>query len=78
MRDRQATATRYPGRRLGIGQMQLSPSLHRLGSGIVASYLVADAGGVTIVDAGLPGFWGDLPKELAAMGRSLDDVRGVS
>ncbi len=57
--------------------MQLAPSLHRLGSGIVASYLVADAGGVTIIDAGLPGFWGDLPKELAAMGRSLDDVRGV-
>jgi glyoxylase-like metal-dependent hydrolase (beta-lactamase superfamily II) len=57
--------------------MQLAPSLHRLGSGIVASYLVADATGVTIIDAGLPGFWRDLPKELAAMGRSLDDVRGV-
>ena len=58
-------------------QMQIAPSLHRLGSGIVASYLVEDPSGVTIIDAGLPGFYGDLPKELAAMGRSLDDVRGV-
>ena len=57
--------------------MQIAPSLHRLGSNIVASYLVGDATGVTIIDAGLPGFWGDLPTELAAMGRSLDDVRGV-
>ena len=57
--------------------MQIAPSLHRLGSNIVASYLVGDATGVTIIDAGLPGFWGDLRTELAAMGRSLDDVRGV-
>ena len=57
--------------------MRISPSLHRLGSDIVASYLVEDGGLVTIIDAGLPGFWGDLPAELAAMGRSVDDVRAV-
>ena len=57
--------------------MELAPSLHRLGSDMVNSYLIADAGLVTVVDAGLPGFWGDLPSELAAMGRSLDDVRAV-
>ena len=57
--------------------MQIAPSLHRLGSNLVASYLVADATGITLIDAGLPGFWGDLPTELAAMGRSLEDVRGV-
>jgi len=57
--------------------MQLSPSLHRLGSSLVNSYLVEEGGLVTIVDAGLPGYWTDLPKELAAMGRSLDDVRAV-
>ena len=32
---------------------------------------------MTIVDAGLPGYWKDLPVELAAMGRSLDDVRAI-
>jgi glyoxylase-like metal-dependent hydrolase (beta-lactamase superfamily II) len=57
--------------------MKLAPSLHRLGSSLVNSYLVEEAGQVTIVDAGLPGYWGDLPAELAAMGRSLDDVRAV-
>lgn len=57
--------------------MQLGPSLHRIGSTLVNSYLVEDAGLVTIIDAGLPGYWNDLPGELAAMGRTLDDVRAV-
>jgi glyoxylase-like metal-dependent hydrolase (beta-lactamase superfamily II) len=57
--------------------MQLSKSLHRLGSSLVNSYLVEEGGLVTIIDAGLPGYWRDLPAELAAMGRSLDDVRAV-
>jgi glyoxylase-like metal-dependent hydrolase (beta-lactamase superfamily II) len=57
--------------------MQIAPSLHRLGNGSVNAYLVEDGGEVTIVDAGLPGFWADLPGELAAMGRTLDDVRAL-
>jgi glyoxylase-like metal-dependent hydrolase (beta-lactamase superfamily II) len=57
--------------------MKLAPSLHRLGSSLVNSYLVEEGGLVTIVDAGLPGYWRDLPVELAAMGRTLDDVRAV-
>jgi glyoxylase-like metal-dependent hydrolase (beta-lactamase superfamily II) len=44
---------------------------------MVNSYLVEDAGEVTIVDAGAPAYWGQLPAELAAIGRSLDDVRSV-
>jgi glyoxylase-like metal-dependent hydrolase (beta-lactamase superfamily II) len=56
---------------------QIAPSLHRLGSSLVNSYLIEEAGLVTIVDAGLPGYWGDLSAELAAMGRSLDDVRAI-
>ena len=57
--------------------MQIGPSLHRLGPGNVNAYLIEDAGEVTIVDAGLPAFWADLPAELAAMGRTLDDVRAL-
>ena len=58
--------------------MQLSPSLHRLGSSsLVNSYLVEEAGRITVIDAGLPGLWKDLLAELQAMGRSLDDVRAV-
>ena len=41
--------------------MQLAPGLHRLGDGLVNAYLLADGGAVTIVDAGVPGYWGDLP-----------------
>src|SRR5262249_18170275 len=44
---------------------------------LVNSYLVEEGGGVTVVDAGLPGQWKDLLTELDSMGRSLDDVRAV-
>ena len=57
--------------------MKLAPSLHRIGSDLVAVYLVEDVTGVTIVDAGLPGQWDELEPELGLMGRSLEDVRGV-
>jgi glyoxylase-like metal-dependent hydrolase (beta-lactamase superfamily II) len=57
--------------------MKLAPSLHRIGSDLVAVYLVEDATGVTIVDAGLPGQWDELEPELTLMGRSLEDIRGV-
>jgi glyoxylase-like metal-dependent hydrolase (beta-lactamase superfamily II) len=57
--------------------VEIAPRIRRLGEGIANSYLVADGGGVTIVDAGAPAYWGDLPAELAALGRSLADVRSV-
>jgi glyoxylase-like metal-dependent hydrolase (beta-lactamase superfamily II) len=57
--------------------MELAPSLHRIGSDLVNSYVVEEAGGLTVIDAGLPGQWADLTAELARMGRSLDDIRGV-
>ena len=57
--------------------MEIAPRIRRLGAGLVNSYLVEDGGGVTIVDAGAPAYWNDLPDELAAFGRSLPDVRSV-
>jgi glyoxylase-like metal-dependent hydrolase (beta-lactamase superfamily II) len=57
--------------------MQIAAGIHRLGAGLVNSYLVEDGGAVTIVDAGLPGYWSDLRDELAVMGRSLADVQAV-
>jgi glyoxylase-like metal-dependent hydrolase (beta-lactamase superfamily II) len=57
--------------------MDIAPRIRRVGPGIINSYLVESAGEVTIVDAGVPSYWGDLPAELDAMGRSLDDVRSV-
>ncbi|MGI9823400.1 MBL fold metallo-hydrolase [Agromyces sp. Marseille-Q5079] len=57
--------------------MQLAPSLHRIGNDIVAVYLVDAPDGVTLIDAGLAGQWKELLAELDAMGRTIDDVRGV-
>jgi glyoxylase-like metal-dependent hydrolase (beta-lactamase superfamily II) len=57
--------------------MKLGPHLHRIGNDIVAAYLVDTDDGVTVIDAGLAGHWRDLNAELASMGRSVDDIRGV-
>jgi glyoxylase-like metal-dependent hydrolase (beta-lactamase superfamily II) len=58
--------------------MKIAPSIHRLGDrSIVNSYLVEESGEVTIIDAGVPGFYRDIPKELAAMGRTIADVRAL-
>ena len=57
--------------------MKLTPNLHRLGNDIVAAYLVDLPEGITLIDAGLPGHWNDLQRELAAIGRGLSDIRGL-
>jgi glyoxylase-like metal-dependent hydrolase (beta-lactamase superfamily II) len=58
--------------------MEIAPGIHRVGpDSIVNSYLVADGNDVTIVDAGVPGLWSRVPAELAAMGRTLDDVQAI-
>jgi glyoxylase-like metal-dependent hydrolase (beta-lactamase superfamily II) len=57
--------------------MQIASGLHRVGSPIVNSYLIVNGDGVTIIDAGLPGYWKPLQAELAAIGKSLADVRAL-
>jgi len=57
--------------------MRLAPHLHRIGNDIVAAYLVVAPEGLTLIDAGLPGHWTDLTSELAAIDRSLDDIKGI-
>jgi glyoxylase-like metal-dependent hydrolase (beta-lactamase superfamily II) len=57
--------------------MQIAKGLHRIGSDTVNSYLVVDGDGVTIIDAGLPRYWRLLNRELAQLGRTLDDVRAL-
>jgi glyoxylase-like metal-dependent hydrolase (beta-lactamase superfamily II) len=62
----------------GTPRMQLAPSLHRLGSSsLVNSYLVEEAGAITVIDAGLRGHWKDLLRELEAMRRSPSDIRAL-
>jgi glyoxylase-like metal-dependent hydrolase (beta-lactamase superfamily II) len=57
--------------------MRIADGLHRVGNGVVNGYLIVEGTEVTIVDAGMPGFWPDLLAELAAIGRSLTDVRAL-
>ena len=57
--------------------MEIAPGIRRLGSGMVNAYLLEEAGSVTIIDAGVAGYWGDLAPELTAMGRAIEDVRAV-
>lgn len=57
--------------------MKLGPQLHRIGNDIVAAYLVVTDEGVTVVDAGLPGHWSDLVRELESIGRTPGDITGV-
>jgi glyoxylase-like metal-dependent hydrolase (beta-lactamase superfamily II) len=58
--------------------MEVAPGIRRVGSdSIVNSYLLEEAGEVTIIDAGAPSLWRLVPAELEAMGRRLDDVRAI-
>jgi glyoxylase-like metal-dependent hydrolase (beta-lactamase superfamily II) len=57
--------------------MKLGPHLHRLGNDLVACYLVDTDEGITLVDAGLPGHWHDLQRELQSLGKSVGDIRGL-
>ena len=59
------------------GPVRIAPSIHRLGNGIVNAYLIDDGGSVTIVDAGVPGYYTDIPRELETMGRAVEDVRAL-
>jgi glyoxylase-like metal-dependent hydrolase (beta-lactamase superfamily II) len=58
--------------------MKIADHIHRIGvDSIVNAYLVEEAGEVTIIDAGVPGYYADIPNELALMGRSIGDVRAL-
>ncbi|MFD7225688.1 MBL fold metallo-hydrolase [Streptomyces sp. NPDC059892] len=57
--------------------MKLAPHLHRLGNDVVACYLIDTPDGITLIDAGLPGHWRDLQRELSSLGKSVDDIRGL-
>jgi glyoxylase-like metal-dependent hydrolase (beta-lactamase superfamily II) len=58
--------------------MKIAPGIHRIGdNSMINAYLVEQAGEVTIIDAGVSGFYKDITGELAAMGRTPADVRAL-
>src|SRR4029450_11581173 len=59
--------------------MRIAPGIHRIGDkSIVNSYLTEDSGEVTIIDPGVPGFYRDITRELAAMGRTVANLRALA
>jgi glyoxylase-like metal-dependent hydrolase (beta-lactamase superfamily II) len=54
-----------------------APGVLRMGTKLINWYLVADDGGVTVVDAGAPAYRPQLEPGLAQLGRTLADVRAV-
>src|SRR4249920_1668367 len=58
--------------------MQIASDIHRIGDrSFINAYVIEEANEVTLVDAGVAGLYRDLPKELASMGRTIDDVRAL-
>jgi glyoxylase-like metal-dependent hydrolase (beta-lactamase superfamily II) len=58
--------------------MKIATGIHRIGDqSIVNSYLLEEGGEVTIIDAGMPGLYRGIPRELAAIGRTVADVRAL-
>ena len=56
---------------------RIAEGLHRLGSELVNFYVVWDAEGLTVVDAGLPGFYDRLEACLNERGHERDDIRAL-
>ena len=56
---------------------QVVPGVWRLGTDFYNWYLVEGEGGLTAVDAGLPGLGRTLEEDLRSIGRSLDDITAV-
>lgn len=57
--------------------LQVAPGVHRLGDDFVNFYLIDQADGLVLIDAGLPGHLSQLHAHLAASGRSPGDIRAV-
>jgi glyoxylase-like metal-dependent hydrolase (beta-lactamase superfamily II) len=56
---------------------QIVSGVYRLGTRLVNFYLVEEDGRYTVVDAGLPGYFDQVPAALEALGASLADVDAV-
>ena len=61
----------------GHASSEVVPGVLRLGTPFVSWYLVAGDGGVTAVDAGLPGYADSLEQDLSRVGFGLGDIRAV-
>jgi glyoxylase-like metal-dependent hydrolase (beta-lactamase superfamily II) len=56
---------------------EIAPGIHRLGNAVVNFFLVEGDGGLTLVDAGLSGFRGQLEEFLRGRGQTLASIDAV-
>ena len=57
--------------------MEVGTGVRRFGTRFINCYLIEEGGRLTLLDAGLPGYWKYLLSELEAMGRRLEDIDAV-
>ena len=57
--------------------MEVADRVYRLGAELVSWYLIEEGGRFTVVDAGLPKQFDQLPSALGTLGASLGDVEAV-
>jgi glyoxylase-like metal-dependent hydrolase (beta-lactamase superfamily II) len=57
--------------------MEIREGVHRLTRGVVNFYLLEEAGGLTLVDAGTTGDWDIFAAAVAALGRPVTDLKAV-
>lgn len=53
------------------------PGVHMIEHAHVNCYLIEGSGGLTLVDAGLPGVWRELGTALRTLGRRPEDIRAL-
>jgi glyoxylase-like metal-dependent hydrolase (beta-lactamase superfamily II) len=57
--------------------MEVADGVHRFGTRMVNWYLIERGGRLTLVDAGMRGYWPQLGRALAALGRKVEEVEAV-
>ena len=71
------TRTAQPGR---LGQpwvQEIVPGVFRVGTMFLGCYVIEDAGAYTFIDVGLPGYWPQMTRFLAARNAPLSSVKAV-
>ena len=57
--------------------MEITDGIRRLGTSYINFYLIEEGGKLTLLDAGLPGYWSHLVRELEMIGRRPEDIDAI-
>ena len=71
------TRIAQPGRLGQPWDREIVPGVFRVGTTFLGCYAVEDAGAYTFIDVGLPGYWPQMTRFLAARNAPLSSVKAV-